>query len=377
MSQTATPATFQIEREESRWILRGQGNWDLTSIQSLDADIRAVESGAFPGLVIDTSAVDNFDTAGAWLVERLRRASHAAGKAFQHIDDDDRRIELARVVQVDDDGLASSNPARSSNLIADLGRVVVQFGTDFVTACNLIGASIQSPQMKAGKKGAWRWNSILTHFDRMGLRAVPVIFVMSFLIGGIIAQQGAFQLKAFGEELLTVNLVAILLLREIGVLLTAVMVAGRSGSAITAELGTMKMREEIDALHVIGLNPVGVLIFPRLVALIIALPILTLIANFAGLFGAMVVSYLYIDIPPNLFFNALLTAIDLNTLAVGLIKAPFMAIIIGLVASVEGMKVGGSSESLGQRTTSAVVRSIFAVILVDGLFAIFYGAIGY
>ena len=211
----------------------------------------------------------------------------------------------------------------------------------------------------------------------MALRAVPVIAVMSFLIGAIIAQQGAFQLKAFGEELLTVNLVGILLLREIGVLLTAIMVAGRTGSAITAELGSMKMREEIDALRVIGLNPVGVLIFPRIVALVIAMPILTLLADIMGLAGGAAVSWFYIGIPIQQFIEALRGAIDLSTLFSGLIKAPFMAMVIALISAVEGMKVSGSAESLGRHTTIAVVRSIFAVIVMDGIFAIFYAAIGY
>jgi phospholipid/cholesterol/gamma-HCH transport system permease protein len=211
----------------------------------------------------------------------------------------------------------------------------------------------------------------------MGVGAVPVIVLMSGIIGAIIAQQGAFQLRYFGAEIFVVDLVGILVLREIGVILTAIMVAGRSGSAITAEIGSMKMREEVDALTVIGLNPVGVLVFPRLVALVIALPLLTIIANFAALGGAILVAWTYSDIAPEAFIARLRQSIDITTILAGLIKAPFMALIVGIIASVEGMKTGGSAESLGRRVTASVVKAIFVVIVVDGLFAMFYAAIDF
>jgi phospholipid/cholesterol/gamma-HCH transport system permease protein len=161
------------------------------------------------------------------------------------------------------------------------------------------------------------------------------------------------------------------------VLLTAIMIAGRSGSAITAEIGSMKMREEIDALKVIGLNPVGVLIFPRLVALTIALPLLTIVANFAALGGAAIIAWVYSGITFEVFLTRLRDAIDYSTIISGMVKAPFMALIVGVVAALEGMKVGGSAESLGQHVTASVVKSIFVVILVDGLFAMFYAAIDF
>ena len=184
-------------------------------------------------------------------------------------------------------------------------------------------------------------------------------------------------MRYFGAEIFVVDLVGILQLREIGVLLTAIMIAGRSGSAITAEIGSMKMREEVDALKVMGLNPVGVLVFPRLVALTIMLPVLTIVANFSALFGACMTTWVYSGITPDTFLTRLREAIDMSTIVSGMIKAPFMALIIGIVASVEGLKVGGSAESLGRHVTSAVVKAIFVVILVDGLFAIFYGAIDF
>jgi phospholipid/cholesterol/gamma-HCH transport system permease protein len=213
--------------------------------------------------------------------------------------------------------------------------------------------------------------------DRMGVGAIPIIILMSTIVGAIIAQQGAFQLRYFGAEIFVVDLVGILVLRELGVLLTAIMIAGRSGSAITAEIGSMKMREETDALTVIGLNPVGVLVFPRLVALVVVLPLLTIISDLAALVGAGGVAWFYSNISPDAFISRLHDAVALNTYFAGLIKAPFLAMIIGILASVEGMKVGGSAESLGRRVTASVVKAIFVVIVVDGLFAMFYAAINF
>ncbi len=374
------PARCEIRQSADHLELICSGNWDIASIGDVDEQLRHIDGGEAKSVSIDTNGIGNFDTAGAWLIERLRRVIEARNGEFRHIDADKRRLDLVEVVRPN-----THTPAKRPGFLSQLrvgpletiGRFTVGFWDDFILICNIIGAAIRGSQMKAGKRGGIRLLSIINQLDHMALRAVPVIAVMSFLIGAIIAQQGAFQLKAFGEELLTVNLVGILLLREIGVLLTAIMVAGRTGSAITAELGSMKMREEIDALRVIGLNPVGVLIFPRLVALVIAMPILTLLADVMGLFGGAVVSWLYIGIPFEQFITALRGAIDLSTLFAGLIKAPFMAMIIALIAAVEGMKVSGSAESLGYHTTIAVVRSIFAVIVLDGIFAMFYAAIGY
>ena len=210
----------------------------------------------------------------------------------------------------------------------------------------------------------------------MAVEATPIIALMSFLIGAIIAQQGAFYFRRFGAELYVVDMAGVLTLRELGVLLTAIMVAGRTGSSITAEIGSMKMREEVDALRVIGLDPVEVLVLPRLVALIIAMPILTLIANACGILGAAVISVTYVDLPIDTFLFRIKDAVDLETALVGITKAPFMALIIGLIACVEGLQVKGSAESLGEQTTIAVVKSIFMVVVLDGLFAMFFAAAG-
>jgi phospholipid/cholesterol/gamma-HCH transport system permease protein len=223
---------------------------------------------------------------------------------------------------------------------------------------------------------AFRWTSAVHQLDRVGWRGVPIILLITFLIGGIIAQQGFFHFRKFGADEYVVDMVGILVLREIGVLIVAIMVAGRSGSSYTAELGSMKMREEIDALRTMGLDPVHVLVLPRVVALIVALPLLTFIGAMAALYGAGLVAWLYGGMSPDIFIARLKEAISLTHFEVGMIKAPFMALAIGVVAAVEGLKVKGSAESLGLQTTSSVVKSIFLVIVLDGLFAVFFASIG-
>jgi phospholipid/cholesterol/gamma-HCH transport system permease protein len=212
--------------------------------------------------------------------------------------------------------------------------------------------------------------------DRVGWHAVPIILLITFLIGAILAQQGIFHFRKFGAEVYVVDMVGILVLRELGVLIVAVMVAGRSGSAYTAELGSMKMREEVDALRTMGFDPVEVLMLPRMVALVVALPILTFLGSMAALYGAGLVAWIYGGISPDIFLARLKEAITLTHFEVGIVKAPFMALVIGVVACSEGMRVKGSAESLGNQTTASVVKSIFLVIVLDGLFAIFFAAIG-
>jgi phospholipid/cholesterol/gamma-HCH transport system permease protein len=201
--------------------------------------------------------------------------------------------------------------------------------------------------------------------------------LISMLVGAIVAQQAVYQLQTFGTTAFVADLLGILVLRELAILLSAIMVAGRSGSAFTAEIGSMKMREEIDAMRTMGLDPMEVLIVPRIIGLMISLPILTFLAAMAGLIGGGLVAIHYGGVSVDVFLQRLQASIGLNTFFVGLIKAPFMALVIGLIACLEGMKVAGSAESLGRHTTASVVKSIFVVIVVDGLFAMFFAAIRY
>ncbi|SMH45144.1 phospholipid/cholesterol/gamma-HCH transport system permease protein [Mesorhizobium australicum] len=361
---------------------RLSGAWNTQTVAGVDDEMRALEQKqGVREAVIDLSAVSAMDTAGAWLVKRLSTGLEAQGA---HVEVQGASSSSGQLLVAVDDAAhqeipkpVAGRPTGVIGLLDSLGRNVFTFRDDFLMSMHILGATIRGAQMKLGRGHAVNPAAIVSQMDKMGIGAIPVVLLMSSIIGAIIAQQGAFQLRYFGAEIFVVDLVGILVLREIGVLLTAIMIAGRSGSAITAEIGSMKMREEIDALTVIGLNPVGVLVFPRLVALVVVLPCLTIAANFAAIIGAIVVSQVYSGISPTTFIDRMRDAIDLSTVFAGLIKAPFMALIIGIIASVEGLKVGGSAESLGTHVTSSVVKSIFVVIVVDGLFAMFYAAIDF
>ncbi len=257
-----------------------------------------------------------------------------------------------------------------------VGRAVENFGRDLVMFVNMLGALCFAAMAMLLKPRSFRLTSAVHHLDRVGWQAVPIILLITFLIGGIIAQQGFFHFRKFGADDYVVDMVGILVLRELGVLIVAIMVAGRSGSSYTAEIGSMKMREEIDALRTMGLDPVRILLLPRVVALVIALPLLTFLGSMAALYGGGVVAWLYGGMNPEIFVARLKEAISLTHFKVGMIKAPFMALAIGVVACSEGLKVKGSAESLGLQTTASVVKSIFLVIVLDGLFAIFFASIG-
>ncbi|OHV88515.1 ABC transporter permease [Mesorhizobium sp. ORS 3428] len=356
------------------------GVWTTRTVALVDADMRKIEKrDSAKRLSLDLSHIEKMDTAGAWLIDRLASAFEKRGVEVRVQGQSEIASILLGAVGEAVRREAESGPAGPPNIILRalelVGRRVYEMRDDFLASMNILGATIRGAQMKLGRGHAVNPAAIFNQIDRMGVGAIPVVVLMSAIVGAIVAQQGAYQLSYFGADIFVVDLVGVLILRELGVLMTAIMLAGRSGSAITAEIGSMKMREEVDALKVIGLNPIGVLVFPRLVALVIALPCLTIIANFAALGGGIVAAWLYSDITPVSFLDRLRVAIDLSTIFAGLIKAPFMAMTIGIIASVEGMKVGGSAESLGLHVTASVVKSIFVVIILDGLFAMFYAAI--
>ncbi|MEY9781058.1 ABC transporter permease [Sinorhizobium fredii] len=356
------------------------GDWRHQTAEAMAEKLKRLGKPGSGRNEFDFSGITAMDTAGAWIIRRFMNGiGSEAGGEIHFADGGERYVELVRALPGE-----LRRPERSKRkdplfqrLFAPVGEVTVSIWTDTVAAMFILGSAVRGAQMKLGRHAGVSPAAIVHQIDRMGVMATPIITLMSFLIGAIIAQQGAFQLRSFGAEIFVVDLVGILQLREIGVLLTAIMIAGRSGSAITAEIGSMKMREEVDALKVMGLSPVGVLVFPRLVALTIVLPLLTIIANFAALSGAALVAWTYSGITIPTFLARLQEAVDFSSVAAGMIKAPFMALIIGVVAAVEGLKVGGSAESLGRRVTSSVVKSIFVVILIDGLFAMFYAAIDF
>jgi len=375
-SQPILTSTLKGERLE----LAAAGAWtgDHANALELLVDDAVGGLGAARLLAIDLAGICALDTFGAWLLERLVREGNARGKDAQLIGLPERYRGLLEEVQsVNREALAV--PARRNRLLLGLetiGRAVVDLGRDVVPFVNMLGALGTVLARVVLRPRSFRLTSAVHHLDRVGWQAVPIILLITFLIGCIIAQQGIFHFRKFDAELYVVDMVGILVLREIGVLIVAIMVAGRSGSSYTAELGSMKMREEVDALRTMGFDPVEILILPRIAALLIALPILAFLGALSALYGAGLVAWLYGGMSPEIFIARLKEEISVTHFQVGMIKAPFMALVIGVVACSEGLRVKGSAESLGLQTTTSVVKSIFLVIVLDGIFAIFFASIG-
>ncbi|MEG6508245.1 MlaE family lipid ABC transporter permease subunit [Methyloligella sp. 2.7D] len=368
------------EFDGSRLALSGGGAWTAHHAAELEAlleETRAKATGA-KTVRIDMGGVTAFDSYGAWLLERLKREWRDAGS----------KVTVAKLPAQDHgllDEMAEVNldtpppPVRGNPVIEGVetvGRAGVGTGREFIDFANMLGSLSAAAFDVIKRPMSFRLTSLVHQLDRVAWQAVPIIVLITLLIGGIIAQQGLFHFRRFGAEDYAIDLVGILVLREVGVLIVAIMVAGRSGSSYTAELGSMMMREEIDALRTMGFNPVEVLMLPRVLALTLALPVLTFIGSMAALVGGGIVAWLYGGMSPEIYITRLGDVISVAHFKVGIIKAPFMGLAIGIVACAQALKVRGSAESLGLQTTASVVKSIFLVIVLDGFFAIFFASIG-
>ncbi|MBV1707010.1 MAG: ABC transporter permease [Hyphomicrobiales bacterium] len=376
---TPAPSVSLIESGQGP-VLAFAGSWTSAEARRAERAARAIAATLPAGhtLTLDLENLAALDTAGAFLIHRLAdKLSNASNPiALRGANAAEQSLLVNAAREPAPEVLPRVEPFWLL-FLADIGETISETGRDIVGGLEYLGRIVTTLLGVFVAPRRLRPISVVHHIENFALRSVPIIVLINFLVGAIVAQQGIFQLQRFGASAYAVDLIGILVLRELGVLLTAIMVAGRSGSAITAELGSMKMREEIDALQVMGLDPVEVLVIPRLLALIISLPLLTFIADQAAILGGMVVAFIYGGLTPEAYFNRLQEAIGVNTFAVGLIKAPFMALIIGLIATVEGFAVKGSAESLGRQVTNSVVKAIFMVIFLDGLFAVFFAAIHY
>ncbi len=372
--------TIARSEDGGRLVLAPLGSWTAQHTHALTrlADESAGGRGGGRAAEIDLSRLDSLDTFGAWLIERLRRTSGSGASEARLIKVPEHYRGLLDEVARANLGAAPPSGRMTGPVAAveRIGRGTVSIAGDFLEILAMLGAVMGAFVRAILKPSTFRFTSMVHHLDRVGLQAIGIIVLITFLIGCIIAQQGIFHFRRFGAEDYVVDLVGVLILREIGVLIVAIMVAGRSGSSYTAELGSMKMREEIDALRTMGRDPVDILILPRVLALVIALPILTFIGSMSALFGGGLVAWLYGGMSPEIFIVRLKEAVSINSFEVGIYKAPVMALIIGVVACAQGLKVKGSAESLGLQTTASVVKSIFLVIVLDGVFAIFFSLIG-
>lgn len=372
-----TPPTIISERDAHGTNVRISGELLTQSVASVERAFAAVQPGS-GHVTFDLSGVEALDTSGAWLVADLARRFTATGAQLQFQGLRPAHSALMETVSQNIfDKHQDSEPPRSfTDWVARVGQGTVGAWRETLSILGFLGLTLHRLARTIIMPWRLRRAALFTHMEETGFKALPIVALMGFLIGVVLAFQGATQLKQFGAEIFVVELISISILRELGVLLTAIIVAGRSGSAFTASIGSMKVQEEIDAMRTLGLDPIEVLVVPRVLALLIMLPILGFVADMAGLIGGALMSWIDLGVSPGMFVTRLKENTGVWQLAIGLIKAPFFALVIAVIACWQALQVKGSAQSVGQRTTASVVQSIFMVIAIDALFSIFFSQMG-
>ena len=372
MAQDIRLVTGEIDGAAS---LALEGRLTVRTVSHLREEMARLPAG---DLTLDLSDVTHIDTAGAWLIcETEGRIAAAGGRLEVSGASAEAALLLDSVRRAMP--VKETRPARPRGFVPfleDTGRRVAGGLTFVFELLGYLGLFLHRLFRLVLHPREFRLTALVAHCEDVGLRAVPIVALMGFLIGVVLAFQGAAQLRQFGAEVFVVDLIAISVLRELGILLTAIIVAGRTASAFTAAIGSMKMREEIDAMRTLGLDPAQVLFVPRILALLLMLPILGLIANVMGLLGGAVMAWIELGISPSMFRIRLVEGTAVSHVFVGLVKAPVFALIIGVVGCHAGMQVGGNAESLGRKTSNAVVAAIFTVIGADALFSVFFAQVG-
>ena len=360
-------------------LLTAGGRWDLHGARPLMDELDALRPQPREAAVrLDLSGVDALDTVGALLLAHLAERLRGEGHTVEVTALRPEHRALFEAVQEAD----RTPPVEQSadhpivEMLERTGRTTIRSLKRGLELVNFLGVVTVTLARIALNPSRLRYRSVLFHIEQTGLNALPILGLLTFLIGVVMAFQGADQLRRFGAELFVVNLLGISILRELGILMTAIIVAGRSGSAFTAQIGTMKVNQEVDAISTLGLDPIELLVVPRVLALMVSLPLLAFFANIMGLLGGATMSYLTLDISFGQFIKQLQSAVGLNTFLVGIVKAPVFALVIAMVGCFEGLRVTGSAESVGRLTTRAVVESIFLVIILDAVFSVLFSFLG-
>lgn len=372
-----TTPTISTEREANGTRITISGEMLTQSLSVVEPAFEKIQPETGP-VTFDMSGVDALDTGGAWLIADLARKYTQAGADTTFTGLRPAHSTLLRTVSdnMPDQAGTEAPPRGFVNWVGHVGQKTVRAWKDTLSILGFLGLTLHRLARTIVMPWRLRRAALFSQMEETGFKALPIVSLMGFLIGVVLAFQGATQLKQFGAEIFVVELISISVLRELGILLTAIIVAGRSGSAFTASIGSMKVQEEIDAMRTLGLDPIEVLVIPRVLALLIMLPILGFVADLAGLFGGALMSWIDLGVSPGMFITRLKENTGVWQLAVGMIKAPFFALVIGVIACWQAMQVKGSAESVGQRTTASVVQSIFMVIAIDALFSIFFSELG-
>jgi phospholipid/cholesterol/gamma-HCH transport system permease protein len=375
----AAAATILASEEAGAVVLRAQGEWLVVTAAELDRRLRSLDIPQGRRVTVDLSEVDRLDSAGAWLLLRTEHELTTRGSQVELSNLQPRFAPLLQ--QVRSRGVAEPLPHPRpphhtlAGFLERIGRVTLMLVGRTLDILGFTGLVTVTILRLLRQPRRLRLVATLVQMEVVGLDAMPIVGLLSFLIGVVMAYQGADQLRRFGAEIYTVNLLGVSILRELGVLLSAIIIAGRSGSAFTAQIGTMQVNEEIDALRTLGLDPIEVLVLPRLFGLGLTLPLLVFYADFMGLLGGGLMAWAALGINIPNFLTQLQSAVTETTLWVGVVKAPFFAAIIALVGCYEGLHVTRSAESVGRLTTQSVVESIFFVIVTDAAFSIVFSVL--
>ncbi len=370
-------AWFRIERD----IFMAGGIWTVAESARLDEALRTMNAGPGRTIAMDASGIEKLDSAGAWLLLRTRRALERAGRQVSGLEVPERYQVL--LDNLDRESREEPGPCHPPYMGAwrhwlyRIGKSSMEFGRQAWSMLGYLGrVTVETGEMILAPRRNLRFAAMMHQVEQTGISALPIVGLLAFLIGIVLAYQGADQLKRFGAQIFTINLLGVGVLREIGGLITAIIVAGRSGSAFTAHLGSMRVNQEIDAMQTMGLNTIDTLVLPRIIGLVIALPLLTFYSDVMGLIGGAVMCYFDLGITVPVFLRQLNGAIGVNTLMVGLIKAPVFAFVIALVGCYEGFQVERNAASVGLLTTRSVVESVFLVIVLDAAFSVMFSVLG-
>lgn len=373
------PARVVVREEDGKTVVEAHGDWLISTIGPVDQPVRRVEESVPPhNIIVDLTNLGRVDTAGAYLLGRATRRCKTpdADWHFRGEHDIARRL-IAEIRRRTLESDTEEEPG--FGLVRALARVGAGLESAYLEAVDTLaffGRTLTTAASTLARPWRFRLTPTVWVMEEAGVNALPIVAVLSFFIGAVVAYMGANLLETFGASVFTVELVGLSVLREFGVLITAIMLAGRSDSAFTAAIGSMKMQQEIDAMRVLGLDPFEALVLPRVVACVLMAPLLAFAATIAGIFGGMLVSWSVLDISPTFFLQRLQDSVDIQHFWVGMSKAPVFGLIIAIIGCRQGMQVGGDVESLGRRTTASVVQSIFMVIVADALFAMMYLELG-
>jgi len=371
----AAAAAFDFREDARAPVLALSGDWTVDTISGLERDLADLAAKLKPGAVVDVAQLGRFDVAGAYLIDRTFRESPGGDQTRiairgEHVNAM-RLLEAARKAYVAPDD-KPAGPVGLKGFLDSVGRGMGAIGEEIIETVGFFGETLIVIGRLLANPTRIRWVSVVHVMEAAGLNALPIVALLSFFIGLVVAYLGARILGDFGASVFTVELVAFSMMREFAVVITAVLLAGRTDSAFTAEIGAMKMRQEIDAMRVIGIDPMEALVVPRVIAMLITTPILTFAAMMSGIFGGVLVCWAELDISPGMFFGRIAEVVPSQHFWVGFVKAPAFALVLAIIGCKQGLSVGGDVGSLGQRVTTSVVQAIFMVILMDALFALWF-----